>query len=81
MKLCDSQDFPRDSQDTGPLSQLEGLSQSGGGRAGILSTSEGGIGMVQLTEVAGCVLELTLQGDELALSAPLLLCWVHEGAR
>lgn len=37
--------------------------------------------MVQLAEVAGCVLELTLQGDELALGAPLLLCRVHEGAR
>lgn len=52
-----------------------------GGGAGILSTSEGGIGVVQLTEVAGCVLELTLQRDELALSAPLFLRGVHEGAR
>lgn len=35
--------------------------------------------MVQFTEAAGCVLELTLQGDELAFSAPLLLLRVHEG--
>lgn len=49
--------------------------------AGILSTSEGGIGMVQFTEVAGCVLELTLQGDELALHALLFLRRVHEVAR
>lgn len=49
--------------------------------AGILSTRESGIGMVQFTEVASCVLELMLQGDELVLSAPLLLCRVHEGAR
>ena len=47
---------------------------------GTLSTSEGGIGMVQFTEVAGCALELTLQGDELALDSLLLLCRVHEGA-
>lgn len=52
-----------------------------GVRAGILSTSEGGIGMVQFTEVVGYVLELTLQGDKLALHAPLLLFRVHERAR
>lgn len=37
--------------------------------------------MVQFTEVAGYVLELTLQGDKLALHAPLLLFRVHERAR
>ena len=35
--------------------------------------------MVQFPEAAGCVLELTLQGDELPFSAPLLLRRVHEG--
>lgn len=46
---------------------------------GTPGTSEGGIGVVQFTEAAGCVLELTLQGDEMALGAPLLLGRVHEG--
>lgn len=48
---------------------------------GILSTSESGVGTLQLTEVAGCALELALQDKELALSAPRLLCRVHEGPR
>lgn len=53
----------------------------GGGGGGALGTSEGGVGMVQVTEAADCALVLTLQGDELALGAPLLLCRVHERTR
>lgn len=49
--------------------------------AGTLGTSEGGVGMVQVRETADCVLVLTLQGDELALGASLLLCRVHERTR
>ena len=57
------------------------ISAEGPSRAeGRPGTSEGGIGVVQFAEVAGCALELTLQGDELALGAPLLLLRVHEGA-